>query len=85
MIYNEKVLTSFISMLIGNVPLALQLTKELLEIIPTHARAMGNLKYYEEAIAKTEQEKKKGEDESETVVTTEVSGFIFKLFSILVL
>ncbi|GLV45494.1 prolyl-4-hydroxylase-alpha EFB [Carabus blaptoides fortunei] len=55
----------------GNTPLALQLTKELLEIIPTHQRAIGNKAYYEEAIEKIVVEKKKGEDESADVEAAE--------------
>lgn len=45
--------------------MALQLTKELLEIIPGHQRAAGNLRYYEEAIEKSSSEKRKGDDDSE--------------------
>lgn len=52
----------------GNTPLALQLTNELLEIIPTHQRAIGNKAYYEEAIEKIVVDKKKGEDESDVEV-----------------
>ncbi|KAJ8977990.1 hypothetical protein NQ317_004535 [Molorchus minor] len=37
----------------GNLPLALDLTNKLLEILPTHPRALGNKVYYEEEMEKT--------------------------------
>ncbi|KAG5881350.1 hypothetical protein JTB14_020600 [Gonioctena quinquepunctata] len=52
----------------GNIPLALDLTNKLLEILPTHARALGNKVYYEEEIGKVaETQRKKGDDESESI------------------
>ncbi|XP_022906186.2 prolyl 4-hydroxylase subunit alpha-1 [Onthophagus taurus] len=50
----------------GNVMLALDLTNKLLEIIPTHQRALGNKVYYEEAIQMTNVEQKKGETDADT-------------------
>lgn len=47
-------------------PLALDLTNKLLEIIPTHQRALGNKVYYEEELEKYSN-KKKGDDESEEI------------------
>lgn len=49
----------------GNVVLALDLTNKLLELLPTHARALGNKIYYEEEIQKSADIKRKGDDESE--------------------
>lgn len=49
----------------GNTPLALQLTNELLHIIPSHQRALGNKAYYEDAIEKIVVDKRKGEDEAD--------------------
>ncbi|XP_057666145.1 prolyl 4-hydroxylase subunit alpha-1 [Diorhabda carinulata] len=52
----------------GNVHLALDLTNKLLEIIPTHTRALGNKVYYEDELQKTtDTPKKKGDDESEEI------------------
>lgn len=49
----------------GNLPMAMRLTKELLEIVPTHERANGNLKFYENKITEQTEQKKRGEDEEE--------------------
>lgn len=52
----------------GDLSLALDLTNKLLEIMPTHSRAMGNKVYYEaELVRLIETQKKKGDDESEEV------------------
>ncbi|CAH0556530.1 unnamed protein product [Brassicogethes aeneus] len=51
----------------GNVPLALDLTMKLLEILPTHSRALGNKVYYEEELLKSLNYKRKGDDESDEV------------------
>ncbi|XP_066146817.1 prolyl 4-hydroxylase subunit alpha-1 isoform X1 [Euwallacea fornicatus] len=57
----------------GNIAVALDLTNKLLELIPTHSRALGNRVYYEDQLK--EQEKvqneirKKGDDDSEAIET----------------
>ncbi|XP_018564257.1 prolyl 4-hydroxylase subunit alpha-1 [Anoplophora glabripennis] len=51
----------------GNIPLALDLTNKLLEILPTHQRALGNKVYYEEEMEKAFS-KRKGDDDSEEIV-----------------
>ncbi|XP_071438685.1 prolyl 4-hydroxylase subunit alpha-1 [Hetaerina americana] len=48
----------------GNVHSALQLTNELLEIIPTHQRALGNKVYYEAEIESKSGQHRRGEDGS---------------------
>lgn len=45
----------------GNVRHALKLTADLLELVPDHPRARGNKAYYEDAIRKSEQQKR-GDD-----------------------
>lgn len=47
---------------LGNIPLALDLTNKLLEIIPSHPRALGNKVYYEDELQKFNQLKRKGEE-----------------------
>ncbi|KRT80516.1 hypothetical protein AMK59_8778 [Oryctes borbonicus] len=54
---------AFSTFKLGNTVLALDLTNKLLELIPSHSRALGNKIYYEDEIAKTERRKRKGEDE----------------------
>ncbi|XP_032454381.1 prolyl 4-hydroxylase subunit alpha-1 isoform X2 [Nasonia vitripennis] len=51
----------------GNVVRALSMTNELLELVPTHQRALGNRAYYQEEIQKrtNESRRKRGEDGSE--------------------
>ncbi|KAJ8914268.1 hypothetical protein NQ315_011000 [Exocentrus adspersus] len=49
----------------GDIPLALDLTNKLLEIIPTHQRALGNKVYYEGELEKTF--RRKGDDDSSDV------------------
>ncbi|CAG9839196.1 unnamed protein product [Diabrotica balteata] len=52
----------------GNIHLALDLTNKLLEIVPTHPRALGNKVYYEDELQKSiSSPKKKGDDESEDI------------------
>lgn len=65
----------------GNIPLALDLTNKLLEILPTHPRALGNKVYYEEELVKSsETTKRKGEDEIEEVDNNEgVNNMNFKV------
>ncbi|XP_014213956.1 prolyl 4-hydroxylase subunit alpha-1 [Copidosoma floridanum] len=48
----------------GNVVRALSMTNELLDLVPTHQRALGNRVYYQEEIQKktNESRKKRGED-----------------------
>ncbi|KAJ8937370.1 hypothetical protein NQ314_011918 [Rhamnusium bicolor] len=50
----------------GNIPLALDLTNKLLEILPTHQRALGNKIYYEDELEKSFS-KRKGDDDSEEI------------------
>jgi len=56
----------------GNVHRALSMTNELLEIIPTHQRALGNKVYYQNAIEKGE-DKKADEQKDEAAETAEPS------------
>uniref|UniRef100_A0AAR5PQR8 procollagen-proline 4-dioxygenase n=2 Tax=Dendroctonus ponderosae TaxID=77166 RepID=A0AAR5PQR8_DENPD len=53
----------------GNVALALDLTNKLLELTPTHSRALGNKVYYQDQLKGQEKEtvKRKGDDESENI------------------
>ncbi|KAK9871119.1 hypothetical protein WA026_011403 [Henosepilachna vigintioctopunctata] len=51
----------------GNIPLALDLTNKLLEIIPSHPRALGNKVYYEDELEKYNRFKRKGEQEDENI------------------
>ncbi|RZC35039.1 P4Ha N and/or 2OG-FeII Oxy domain containing protein [Asbolus verrucosus] len=57
----------------GNIPLALDLTNKLLEILPSHPRALGNKVYYEDELQKTVEVKRKGDDGSESVQNDEIS------------
>ncbi|XP_050294384.1 prolyl 4-hydroxylase subunit alpha-1 isoform X2 [Anthonomus grandis grandis] len=60
----------------GDVALALDLTNKLLDIIPDHGRALGNRVYYEDQLKTSEDTKtdrKKGDDESQTVETAGVN------------
>lgn len=56
---------------VGNIPLALDLTNKLLEIFPAHPRALGNKMYYEEAIQRNNDVKRKGDDESADIVVND--------------
>lgn len=51
----------------GNVARALSMTNELLELVPTHQRALGNRAYYQEEMQKksTQSRRKRGEDGQE--------------------
>ncbi|XP_033229504.1 prolyl 4-hydroxylase subunit alpha-1 [Belonocnema kinseyi] len=53
----------------GNVARALSMTNELLELVPTHQRALGNRAYYQEEIEKKSSQvrKKRGEDGQDDV------------------
>lgn len=48
----------------GNVARALSMTNELLELVPTHERALGNRAYYQKEIQNkaSQSKKKRGED-----------------------
>ncbi|XP_074103649.1 prolyl 4-hydroxylase subunit alpha-1 [Cotesia typhae] len=46
----------------GNVARALSMTNELLELVPSHQRALGNRAYYQEEIQKSQGKRKRGED-----------------------
>lgn len=50
----------------GNIPLALDLTNKLLEILPQHPRALGNKVYYEDELQRSIGPKRKGDDGNET-------------------
>ncbi|XP_046465061.1 prolyl 4-hydroxylase subunit alpha-1 isoform X1 [Neodiprion pinetum] len=54
----------------GNVARALSMTNELLELVPTHQRALGNRAYYQEEMQKkiTQQRRKRGEDGQEEAI-----------------
>lgn len=59
----------------GNVARALSMTNELLELVPTHERALGNRAYYQKEIqSKASQSKKKrGEDgQDDTAIPEQV-------------
>jgi len=65
-----------ISVLIpGNVHRALKLTNELLEIVPTHQRALGNKVYYLQDIENALKEHKRGDDGTEAVPSDQVSSY----------
>lgn len=68
----------------GNIPLALDLTNKLLEILPTHPRALGNKIYYEEELVKSSSDaNRKGDDESEEITATEGVNYIkFKVIQV---
>lgn len=53
----------------GNVARALSMTNELLELVPTHQRALGNRAYYQEEIEKksSQVKRKRGEDGQDDV------------------
>lgn len=57
--------------LAGNVVRALSMTDELLELVPTHQRALGNRAYYQEEIQKrsSESRRKRGEDGTDDTPT----------------
>jgi len=57
----------------GNVHRALKLTNELLEIVPTHQRALGNKVYYLQDIEDASKEQKRGDDGTEDVPSDQVS------------
>lgn len=54
----------------GNVARALSMTNELLELVPTHQRALGNRAYYQEEMQKksTQSRRKRGEDGQEDAI-----------------
>lgn len=61
----------------GNVARALSMTNELLELVPTHERALGNRAYYQKEIqSKASQSKKKrGEDgQDDTAIPEQVKS-----------
>lgn len=50
----------------------MDLTNKLLEILPTHPRALGNKVYYEDELVKSSASaKRKGDDEVEEEITDE--------------
>jgi hypothetical protein len=57
----------------GNVHRALKLTNELLEIVPSHQRALGNKVYYLQDIEKASREQKRGDDGTAAVQSDQVS------------
>jgi prolyl 4-hydroxylase len=63
----------------GNVARALSMTNELLELVPSHERALGNRAYYQKEIqSKASQSKKKrGEDgQDDTAIPEQVRSSI---------
>lgn len=69
------IIYSLIESCVGNVARALSMTNELLELVPTHERALGNRAYYQKEIqSKASQSKKKrGEDgQDDTAVPAQV-------------
>lgn len=74
-IYVSMIIYSLIESCLGNVARALSMTNELLELVPTHERALGNRAYYQKEIqSKASQSKKKrGEDgQDDTAVPAQV-------------
>ena len=63
----------------GNVHRALKLTNELLEIVPTHQRALGNKVYYLQDIENASKEQKRGDDGMEDVQSDQVSFVLQEL------
>ncbi|CAG9772637.1 unnamed protein product [Ceutorhynchus assimilis] len=62
----------------GNIPLALDLTNKLLELIPEHTRAVGNKNFFEDQLKEVVQTKpaqRKGDDESAEVETAGVKFY----------
>lgn len=59
--------------------LALDLTNKLLELTPTHTRALGNRQYYQDQLKEINQQdeviKRKGDDESNNVETNGVKFY----------
>lgn len=50
------------------------MTNELLELVPSHQRALGNRAYYQEEIQKTQSNRKRGEDgQNDITLTNQVS------------
>ena len=60
-------------LLAGNVHRALKLTNELLEIVPSHQRALGNKVYYLQDIENVSKEQKRGDDGTEVVHSDQAS------------
>jgi prolyl 4-hydroxylase len=58
----------------GNVHRALKLTNELLEIVPSHQRALGNKVYYLQDIEKASKDQKRGDDGTAAVQSDHVSS-----------
>ncbi|KAK9754310.1 Prolyl 4-Hydroxylase alpha-subunit, N-terminal region [Popillia japonica] len=58
---------AFSTFQLGDIALALDLTNKLLELIPTHERAIVNKKYYENEIAKSNLVNRKGDDKGTTL------------------
>lgn len=54
-------------------PLALDLTNKLLELVPTHGRALGNKIYYEDELKKSNNIKRKGDENLESFVDEQVN------------
>lgn len=64
-------------------PLALELTNKLLEIVPAHQRALGNKQYYESTMQTTPANyQRKGDDETTQIIdeTMAVKEEVFKIF-----
>lgn len=58
--------------------LALDLTNKLLELTPTHTRALGNRQYYQDQLKEIKHQevvKRKGDDESKNVETNGVKFY----------
>ncbi|KDR24152.1 prolyl 4-hydroxylase subunit alpha-1 [Zootermopsis nevadensis] len=56
----------------GNVHRALKLTNELLDIVPSHQRALGNKVYYLQDIEKASKEQKRGDDGTAAVQSDQI-------------
>ncbi|KAI4458954.1 prolyl 4-hydroxylase alpha subunit [Holotrichia oblita] len=65
---------AFSTFMLGHVGLALTLTNKILELVPTHERALRNKVYYEDEITKTNSPQSTGENESILIIQNNTEG-----------
>ncbi|KAI4458946.1 prolyl 4-hydroxylase alpha subunit [Holotrichia oblita] len=65
---------AFSTFMLGHVGLALALTNKILELVPTHERALRNKVYYEDEITKTNSPQSTGENESILIIQNNTEG-----------
>lgn len=63
----------------GNVARALSMTNELLELVPSHQRALGNRAYYQEEIQKSQGKRKRGEDGKNDLTLASQVSILFNI------